>query len=116
MNQQPFLDFAATAPPSVTMSPTAREARKSGLRVARAKAPRQMNEYRACLQQIGPASDQEVARVLGWQISSVCGRRNDWRDHQPGSIGSRGRVQVTHPDGTRTSRPLWTWVERGHDE
>ena len=109
---QPFLDFTATAPQSATMSPTAREARKSGLAVARAKAPRQMNEYKAALVAYGPASDHEIARVLGWPLQTVNARRGDWLAHQPGCIGSRGRIQVVHPDGHKSSRTLWVFVER----
>lgn len=98
------------APTPVLITPTAREARKSGLRVARAKAPTQMLEYIAALKQCGPASDHEIARVLGLPIATVNGRRADASQAYPGRIVVDGRVQVTHADGKRSSRTLWKWV------
>jgi len=106
---QPFLDFAPVAPQRVTMAPSAIEARRSGLRAARAKATPQMAEYRAVLEQCGPLSDQEAARILGYPLATICGRRNDWMNAMPGCIGVRGRVSVTHPDGRKSSRTLWLW-------
>jgi hypothetical protein len=108
---QPFLDFTApVAPQRVTMAPSAIEARRSGLRAARANATPQMAEYRAVLEQCGPLSDHEAARILGWPLATVCGRRNDciqlWRE----CIGTSGRIHVTHPDGRQSSRTLWAWI------
>lgn len=107
--RQPTLDFttAPRAQQAVTMAPSARESRRSGLRAAREKGTPQMLAYREALIAIGPATDHDVARKLGWMLSVVNGRRNDWLDMTPGCIGARGRVQVTHPDGTKTSRTLW---------
>lgn len=118
MKQLGLLNFDAApfAPQSVTMAPSAREARRSGLLVARAKMPTQLREYLACLKQLGKASDQEIARVLGWALSCVNGRRADAQHMYPGRIIAAGRVQVTHPDGRRTSRTLWSWVETDESE
>lgn len=110
MTQPNLLGLFSPAPQSVTVSPTAREARKSGLRVARAKAPTQMLEYVAALRQCGPASDHEIARVLSLPLSTVNARRADASQAYPGRIVAAGRVQVTHPDGSRSSRTLWRWV------
>jgi len=97
------------APQRVTMAPSAIASRRSGLRAARQKATPQMAEYRALLM-LGPLTDQGAAQKLGWPLATICGRRNDWLDMQPGCIGARGRVSVTHPDGRKSSRTLWTWV------
>lgn len=105
-----FSDERAIAPSRVLMSPVVRAARKSGLRVARAKAPTQMLEYRDCLKQNGPATDHEMARDLGWPIATVNARRADLNNHQPGCVEALGRVIVTHPDGKRSSRTLWRWA------
>lgn len=108
----PMLDFtsAPVAPARLTMAPEAVTSRRSGLRAARAKATPQMTEYRALLERRGPLTDMDAAAALGWFVSTVNGRRNDWLDMRPGCIGARGRVSVTHPDGRKTSRTLWTWV------
>lgn len=98
-----------TPPARVTMAPSAIESRRSGLRAARQKATPQMAEYRALLESVDVLTDQEAAKRLGWPLSTVCGRRNDWLDARPGCIGARGRVSVTHPDGRKSSRTLWTW-------
>lgn len=98
--------FSDEPPQSVTMAPSAIEARRSGLRVARAKAPTQLREYLACLKAIGPASDHKVARVLGLPVSTVNARRAD----AGSQVEAWGRVQVTHPDGKRSSRTLWRVV------
>lgn len=114
--KQPLLDFTAAqvAPQRITMEPAAIQSRRSGLRAARAKATPQMHEYKACLKAIGPASDQEISRVLGWPIATTNARRGDWLEMQPGCIGTRGRMQITHPDGRKTSRTLWCWVGQEH--
>jgi len=105
---QPFLDFTAApvAPQRVTMAPTAIEARRSGLRAAREKMPAQLREYLTCLRAIGPASDHEVARVLGLPVSTVNARRAD----AGRQVEAHGRIMVTHPDGKRSSRTLWKLV------
>lgn len=80
MSHAPFLlglFDAPVAPQRVTMEPSARQSRRSGLAVARSKTPPQMAEYRAALKAYGPASDHEIARVLGWPLATCCGRRND---------------------------------------
>lgn len=111
MKQQP-LDFSAApvAPQAVTMAPSARESRRSGLRAARAKATPQMAEYRALLERRGPMTDQDAANALGWPLSTVNGRRNDWINMRRGSVVDRGRVVIIHPDGSRTSRTRWVFV------
>lgn len=100
------------APQRVTMAPSAIESRRSGLRASRQKGTPQMLEYRALLLAVGPLTDQDASLALGWPIATTNARRGDWLARNPGSIGARGRVQVTHPDGQKSSRTLWAWVER----
>lgn len=98
-----------TPPQRVTMAPSAVQSRRSGLRAARQKATPQMAEYRALLIERGPLTDQDASTALGWPIATTNGRRGDWLARHPGSICASGRVSVTHPDGRKTSRTLWTW-------
>jgi hypothetical protein len=90
------------APQSVTMSPSAIEARRSGHRRARSQHG-QCARYLAALAVHGPASDQRMAEILGWQLSVVNGRRNDVSDQ----VEAKGRERVTFATGRSTSRTLW---------
>ena len=99
-----FTDERPPAPQRVTMAPSAIESRRSGLRAARAKGTPQMLAYRALLERRGPMTDQDAANALGWPLSTVNGRRNDWINMRRGSVVDRGRVAIIHPDGSRTSR------------
>lgn len=98
--------FSDEAPQSVTVQPIARESRASGRRVGRV-APK-MLAYRDALIRFGPATDAEIAAVLGVGVSSCCGRRGDWNETAPAD-----RPVVVAVDRVRVgeaSRARWQWV------
>lgn len=95
------------APQRLIVAPTVRAARASGRRSV--SIGRAMLAYRAALMTFGPATDEEIARRLGWRkVSSCCGRRGDWNERVPKdrpAVVAVGRVRV----GAAT-QSLWQWV------
>lgn len=87
---------------AVTVSPSAREARRSGLRRARSLTG-QCARYLEALAACQPATDHSVASLLGWGLSVVNARRNDVIDQ----VEACGRERVTFASGRSTTRTLW---------
>lgn len=102
MTQFSFFD----RPQAITVAPVVREARRSGRRVG-STGPK-MLAYRDALIAHGPATDAEIAQVLGWGVSSCCGRRGDWNatvDPSAPLVAPTGRVKVG-----RASQCRWVWT------
>ena len=97
-----FGQDAPVASQAVTVSPSAIQARRSGLRRARSLTG-QCARYLAALAVHGPATDQRMAEVLGWQLSVVNARRADCGE----SVEACGRERVTFATGRSTTRTLW---------
>lgn len=96
---------AQVAPQRVTVAPIARAARASGRRAV--SISHGMVRYRDALIAHGPATDPEIAKRLGWGVSSCCGRRGNWNDTVPKDrplVVAVDRVKV----GTAT-QARWTW-------
>lgn len=101
---QPDFDFTP-APASLTVSPSAQAARRSGrLRVVSTISTR-MAEYRDALRLHGPCTDQTLAARLGWPLSAVNARRADCG----ASVVATGRQRVEWASGKATSRTIWAW-------
>ncbi|MGE0445660.1 MAG: hypothetical protein AB7P99_10565 [Vicinamibacterales bacterium] len=112
MSHQVAFDWEAAgaarrvAPQRVTVAPVARQARASGRAVGR--ATRTMLAYRDALRRLGPATDAAVAAVLGWGVSSCCGRRGDWN-----ALAPKDRPVVVAVDRVRVgpaTQCRWRWV------
>jgi hypothetical protein len=96
---------APVAPQRVTVQPIAREARASGRRCVSVGAT--MLEYRDALIAHGPATDPFIAEVLGWGVSSCCGRRGDWNELAP--TESPYVVAVDRVKVGKASQARWMW-------
>lgn len=106
------------APTSLTMAPTAVQARRQS-RPAPSGITEAMRDYAAALQRIEPATDHEVSallrRELGitdplnarWSLTTINARRNDWLKLDPICIEAVGRERAGRAWRTRWRvRPL----------
>ena len=90
----------------VTMAPSAIEARRSGRRSV--SISREMLRYRNALIRYQPATDLEIAVMLGCGVSSCCGRRGDWNATVP--LDRPLVVAVDRVKRGRASQSRWAWA------
>lgn len=106
---QPSFFDAPIAPPSVTVSPAAIQARRSGRQRAQACITESMAAYRDALIQHGPCTDQQLVECSGLPLSSINARRNDLLAYRPGCIVAVDRVRQDWQHGRATWRTVWQW-------
>lgn len=115
MNRMPVLpgmfsdDPAPVAPSTVTMAPSAIEARQSGRVRAVGSITASMARYRDALIAHGPCTDQELEQRAGMPLSAINARRNDWHDADPNAVVAHDRVHQQWASGRVTTRVVWRW-------
>ncbi len=105
---QPSLNFAGQAE---TMAPSAVQSRRSGRRRAKATICASMAAYRDVLIAHAPLTDHAAAELLGWPLSSVNARRNDWNAWRPETVVAAGRIKQVWARGKSTTRTVWRFAE-----
>ncbi len=117
---QPRIDFdAAPEPPSsLTTSPSAIQARRSGRQRVVSTIHARMARYRNWLQYAGPKTDHEMASqfFMGAELSVINAIRGEWKswaEHHgvPNPVQPHSRVRQDWGNGKPTTRVRWHWVE-----